>query len=576
MRLSITLVALTLPLTLPAAVHEDQLRKHMKFYGISEEKVNAETLAKLAAAKAKAEAPETSVDERQKAYAEIVQVMGPAMMGALFPASQVQNLAQTLARSAEYYSKLPDKKPFPTRYTPPGKLGEVKVAGKGSQSLLLIPGFNADASIFDEFMARNANRYKMVAVTLPGWGGTPPYQRPDTFNPGKLTWTKSVEQALINAIKENKLDKPVVIGNQQGGYWAARLAATQPELVRGAILIDTPTRQPMYFSKDGVTTPVPFEMRQQRAMTSPGTLLGDLTLRFWTDLPTTEKRLREVKGWAVPYRAATKDEERAIAMSAKAEYGRHPDAMLFQAEYAATDLTADLKNLKVPILAIAPVHDDKSPQFFTLFSAQTWEEFLLEHTGVPVTLARWYNVRSYLTEETPRELDEAVAAFAAGRPVGDRFERTFLVRPSPRAELDQMLSNTAIHINYGRPGIKGRPLAKLAPPGQVWRAGADEATTISFSTPVKVEGRDVPAGKYTLFYIPGESEWTLVLNKVQTTWGSFTYRPDLDLVRIPLKPSPAEHQERMLFSFDDIEDKAGTLNLRWERVRVPVKIEAGS
>src|SRR5882672_6277553 len=87
--------------------------------------------------------------------------------------------------------------------------------------------------------------------------------------------------------------------------------------------------------------------------------------------------------------------------------------------------------------------------------------------------------------------------------------------PSPPASLKQRVGITDIEINYSRPSLKGRVMiGKVEPYGQVWRTGANTATSISFSTPVKLNGNDIPAGKYALYTIPGETEWTVIIYKV--------------------------------------------------------------
>ena len=102
--------------------------------------------------------------------------------------------------------------------------------------------------------------------------------------------------------------------------------------------------------------------------------------------------------------------------------------------------------------------------------------------------------------------------------------------PSPLGTLKQRVGLTDIEINYSRPSAKGRPIfGGLVPYGEVWRTGANGRTTISFSTPVKLNGTDIPAGKYSLFTIPGESEWTIVINKDATS-SPFAYNASNDAV----------------------------------------------
>lgn len=146
---------------------------------------------------------------------------------------------------------------------------------------------------------------------------------------------------------------------------------------------------------------------------------------------------------------------------------------------------------------------------------------------------------------------------------------------SPNATVQQRVGLTDIEVVYARPGVKGRKIfGELVPHGEVWRTGANNATKITFSTPVKVGGTDVPAGSYALFTIPAPTEWTIILNKVDGQWGSYSYDEKNDLMRVKAKPvALAEPVETFEIGWSDLKDSTGTLNLTWEKTRVPVKVE---
>src|SRR5208282_6301304 len=109
---------------------------------------------------------------------------------------------------------------------------------------------------------------------------------------------------------------------------------------------------------------------------------------------------------------------------------------------------------------------------------------------------------------------------------------------SPACTLKQRVGLTDIEIVYSRPGVKGRTIfGGIVPYGQVWRTGANQATKISFSTPVKLEGNEIPAGTYALFTIPGENEWTIIINKNTNQWGAFQYNEKDDFVRFKVTPA---------------------------------------
>ena len=146
---------------------------------------------------------------------------------------------------------------------------------------------------------------------------------------------------------------------------------------------------------------------------------------------------------------------------------------------------------------------------------------------------------------------------------------------SPTATLKQRVGLTDIEIVYSRPGVKGRKIfGSLVPYGAVWRTGANNATKITFSTDVKINGAAIAAGTYALFTIPGEDEWTIIINKGAAQWGSFQYKEADDVVRVKATPKKlAMHIENFLIDVNGISDEAATLYLAWDDVAVPVKIE---
>lgn len=146
---------------------------------------------------------------------------------------------------------------------------------------------------------------------------------------------------------------------------------------------------------------------------------------------------------------------------------------------------------------------------------------------------------------------------------------------SPACTLKQRVGLTDIEIVYSRPGVKGRKIfGSLVPYGEVWRTGANSATKFTVSTPVKINGAEIPAGTYGLFTIPGEDEWTIIINKVSGQWGAYKYDAKDDVVRVTAKPAKLSmHIESFLIDINGITDDSATMYLAWDDVAVPVKIE---
>ena len=147
---------------------------------------------------------------------------------------------------------------------------------------------------------------------------------------------------------------------------------------------------------------------------------------------------------------------------------------------------------------------------------------------------------------------------------------------SPACTLKQRVGLTDIEVVYSRPGAKGRTVfGGIVPYGTVWRTGANFATTITFSTPVKLEGHDVPAGTYSLFTIPGTNEWTIIINQNAKQWGSFQYDQKQDLVRFNVTPATVTDNplETFTIDFNQIRDDSAVLTLVWDKTAVPVRLQ---
>jgi hypothetical protein len=160
------------------------------------------------------------------------------------------------------------------------------------------------------------------------------------------------------------------------------------------------------------------------------------------------------------------------------------------------------------------------------------------------------------------------------------------VRASLKASVSQTLGvDTEITIVYGRPGVKGRKIwGELVPYGMYpgnkasdnkpypWRAGANENTTIELSKDILIEGKKLAAGKYGIHMIASEKDWVVIFSKNNSQWGSFKYNQDEDALRVTVTPMSAPDKEWLTYEFEDLAGNSATLCLRWEKLKVPIKI----
>ncbi|MCU0365541.1 MAG: DUF2911 domain-containing protein [Ignavibacteriaceae bacterium] len=149
------------------------------------------------------------------------------------------------------------------------------------------------------------------------------------------------------------------------------------------------------------------------------------------------------------------------------------------------------------------------------------------------------------------------------------------VRISPKAIVEQTVGYTEVKIEYSRPGVKGRTIwGNLVPFNAVWRAGANEATKITFSTDVKIDGKKLRAGSYSFFAIPTTKTWTLIFNKVSDQWGAFEYNDVEDALRIEVTPMQNNcWQEWLAYTINKSSDKKAVVMLEWEKIKVPFNVE---
>src|SRR5213075_3354670 len=145
---------------------------------------------------------------------------------------------------------------------------------------------------------------------------------------------------------------------------------------------------------------------------------------------------------------------------------------------------------------------------------------------------------------------------------------------SQAAEVKQRIALTDITVNYHRPLVNGRKIwGGLVPYGKVWRAGANENTTIEFSDDVSVEGKPLAKGLYGLHLIPNQDSCTVIFSKTNTAWGSYSYDQKDDALRVDVKPKPLSQSEEALeFEFEDLKPDSTAVTLKWEKLGVPFNV----
>ena len=172
-----------------------------------------------------------------------------------------------------------------------------------------------------------------------------------------------------------------------------------------------------------------------------------------------------------------------------------------------------------------------------------------------------------------------VLALALAPAVSAQMRASGEARPSPNALVGQTIGTTDVTVTYGRPSVRGRTVfgpdtTALVPYSQVWRLGANEATTLTLSKDARVGGQPLAAGTYAVFAIPTPTEWTLVFNRVAEQWGAYRYDAAQDALRVTVAPRAFPHTVEMFeIGFDDVTDTSAAMVFTWDRVRVAVPIQ---
>ncbi len=164
----------------------------------------------------------------------------------------------------------------------------------------------------------------------------------------------------------------------------------------------------------------------------------------------------------------------------------------------------------------------------------------------------------------------SVLLFVLGVTLNSNCQEDKSKRPSPPANVSKTIGDLTLTVDYSSPGVKGRKLwGGLVPFDEVWRTGANEATTFEVNKDVVIEGQKLPSGKYGLFTIPGESEWVFIFNKEPDQWGAYDYESKLDALRVTVKPTKATtFTERLAFEIAEKDSNAAEVRMNWGNLSV--------
>jgi pimeloyl-ACP methyl ester carboxylesterase len=288
----------------------------------------------------------------------------------------------------------------PEAKVPLALIAHVEVRGNGPIPMILIPGVACDWTIYDTFMTRNAQKYTMYAITLPGFGGSPPPADPK-LPATSDAWLTNAELAILQLIEERKIDHPVVVGHSFGGHLAYRLAARHGDAFRAAVSIDGMTWIPLQELTKG-NVPI-----GQRKASVEGQL-GATILKQKTDAQWKSQALENAP-------QLSKDKARGEALGKM--MGSVPAAVAgrYFLEYIAGDLTDEVPQIKIPTLAIIAISDIEDPLRPKIDQRSLRLGQVADAPAVTAVVLD--DTRNLVVQEQPEQVDSVIAAFLSGKPV---------------------------------------------------------------------------------------------------------------------------------------------------------------
>lgn len=148
-----------------------------------------------------------------------------------------------------------------------------------------------------------------------------------------------------------------------------------------------------------------------------------------------------------------------------------------------------------------------------------------------------------------------------------------LPQPSPWAQVSQKYGLSQVTVTYSRPAMKGRKIfGGLVPYGEMWRTGANKAVELKLEGDNRINGQQIEPGAYSLFTIPGQTEWTIIINKNTELWGTGGYKQEEDVMRFTVKPGTCASTESFTIGFANVKEKSLTVELSWETTKVSFDI----
>ncbi len=430
--------------------------------------------------------------------------------------------------------------------------------GYGKKHLLLIPPFGFSSDVFEDFKKQYQDEFTFHEVSFPSGLNTLRY--PDREGYFEAKWLSEVESVVLSYLKEANIPEITAVTLGTGTYTAIKLTENTSS-IKAIVCINGQYKSDLVDPGTGSDASLAYRKAvSERAFPvslviqfSPGVLARNYGLSM--DPVKNQKYLNQI----------TPENANAIL-----RYGQ---------EFKAQDITPLLKNLKIPILSMISIHNDQSVQVADKSAIRSWEELRIIAPDLPLYLVTVPESQNLIFLDRPHLFNSYFRQFMDDplRPVEIHPTEPIATveLPSPMASVTQNIESTRISVEYSQPALNGRiAFGELVPYDKVWRAGANSATVLETSRDILINNRHfLKAGRYSLFFAPGKSEWQAIINKIPDQWGAFNYKRDFDALRFNLEPKHLNNKREFLFyelkrtKLDEV-----SLMMSWENTMISFDI----
>ncbi len=425
--------------------------------------------------------------------------------------------------------------------------------GSGSKHVLLIPEMGFTSALFEEFKKAYYNVFTFHEFSFPNGNDT--WKYPEKANYNQASWLTKAEHMIDDYIKSFGQTEVIIIAIGSGVQLAIKLANRNTQIegivsINGryqSSIIDPVTKEDASSSKrkEIANNAYPTSMVIQ---VSPGNL--STSYAFTKDLVKNQK-----------YHAQITPEN----VNTIFRYSR---------EFAAQDVTQNIKDLGIPMLSIVSVHNDQSSKANDLGTIQAWQELIVKHSDLPISLVKIYESQDLAFIDQPKLFDLYFKKFInePSRPLIEVVteSKISIEAPSPLVTKSQVLETTNIKIQYSQPSLNQRVMfGEQIPYGQLWRAGANQATTFEVTNDVLINNSHIlKKGRYSFFLIPGKDRWEVILNHIADQWGAFNYKKNFDALRFDVVPERTNSLiEYLTYDINRIDSDKVAVSMKWENTR---------